>query len=124
MTTPDNIATMIMTREKNKAALFDLYAKKKRIDELWACYQESTPWKERAQLDSEIALLEAERQNSKVALMEMKREAQAFREQRLVTLLIAALEAKGMRDEVNKAMQQCTDALKHEGLLAAYTSNV
>lgn len=124
MTTSENIATMIMTREKNKAALFDLYVKKKRINELWVCYKESTPWEERVQLDSEIALLEAERQNSKVALMEMKREAQAFREQRLVTLLIAALEAKGMRDEVNQAMQQCTDALKHEGLLTAYTSNV
>ena len=123
-TIADKIASLLLRREKNKLELFEKEAMRLRRKERFFVYGESTPTGDRISLDSEIAHLEADRQQTKVELMRLKIEAREMREVKLITLLIEALIANGLGDEVTKAASSATDALKHEGIFEDYAVRI
>lgn len=124
MSTAETVIALELKREKLKTDLFAKYAQKERRKELWICYQEGTPIEERIALDSEIAILEAERQETKVKLMQLKAEARKHRDKLLMPSLIALLEQNGMREQVNAVMTAANDQLKQVGLYEAYASKL
>ena len=72
MSIREQIKALELKREENKAELFELYAEQADQKFCWNAYQESTPLKERLELEADIKDLEAERQHSKVELMRLK----------------------------------------------------
>ena len=72
MSIREQIKALELKREESKAELFELYAEQADQKFCWTAYQESTPLKERLELEADIKDLEAERQHSKVELMRLK----------------------------------------------------
>ena len=72
MSIREQIKALELKREENKAELFELYDEQADQKFCWVAYQESTPLKERLELEADIKDLEAERQHSKVELMRLK----------------------------------------------------
>ena len=72
MSIREQIKALELKREENKAELFELYAEQADQKFCWTAYQESTPLKERLELEADIKDIEAERQHSKVELMRLK----------------------------------------------------
>ena len=123
-TIADKIASLLLRREKNKLELFEKEAMRLRRKERFFVYGESTPTVDRISLDSEIAHLEADRQQTKVELMRLKMEAREVREATLIPLLIASLIAHGLENEVTKARSTADDALKHEGFFEVHKATI
>jgi len=120
----DQIAAIILKREKNKAQLFEKLALQLRRKEVFFIDGESTPVNERIALESEIAHLEADRQKTKVELLQLKMLAKESREATFVSLLLGILKDHGLAHEIDRASCEAVDTLKHAGLIEAYKANV
>lgn len=116
----DQITDLILKRETNKCALLDKEAQRLTNKERFLRHGEHTSVTERVSLDAEIAHLAADRQRSKVELLKLKQLARETRGATLVDLLVKALQAHGLDDEIEKARVQANDTLRHAGLFDAY----
>ncbi|WP_423454315.1 hypothetical protein [Ottowia sp. VDI28] len=81
-TIEDQIAELAMKREVNKQLLFEKVALRLRRKELFFVHGEPTSLQDRIALDSEIATLEADRQRSKVQMLQLKKQAREADRQR------------------------------------------
>ena len=72
MSIREQIKSLELKREENKAELFELYAEQADQKFCWTAYQEGTPLEQRLELEADIKEIEAERQHSKVKLMRLK----------------------------------------------------
>jgi len=123
-TMADQVAELMIKREIRKIELLDKEALRLSRKERYFVHGEATPAEDRLALDAEIACLQADQQRSKVELIKLKEQAKAMREAALIKLLMAALKAHGLEHEIEQATLKANDAIRHEGLLQAYTANV
>ena len=68
------ISELNLSREEDKAKLFNLYADKAEQKERWLVYEEHTPLEERVTLEADIKHLEAKRQESKVFILRLRKQ--------------------------------------------------
>lgn len=120
----EQISDLILKRETNKCEIFDKEALRMARKERFLRYGEHTSIADRVTLDAELAHLEADRQRSKVELLKLKQLARETRGATLVDLLVRALQAHGLDDEIEKARLQANDTLRHAGLFEAYSTSL
>lgn len=110
MSIREQIKSLEIQREENKAELFELYAEQADQKLRWTLHQESTPFEDRLELEADIKDLEAERQHSKVKLMKLKQQLRLNNEQTyrqiVEEVLTLCYEADMMLEEINKRYVQ------------------
>lgn len=70
----EQISELNLSREEDKAKLFNLYADKAEQKERWLVYEEHTSLEERVTLEADIKHLEAKRQDSKVLILRLRKQ--------------------------------------------------
>lgn len=109
-----------MKRERIKKELLEKQAQQANEHHRYIAFGESVALENRLALQAEIAALEADRQSTKVRLLEMKQQAKATRMRGFRNAIEGKLEAIGMQHLVDEAISEAHEEMLKQGMGGAY----
>jgi len=113
-----------MKRELIKKELLEKQAKQANEHHRYIAFGESVPLENRLALQAEIAALEADRQSTKVRLLEMKQQAKDVRMRGFRSAIEEKLKAVGMRHLIDEAISEAHEEMLKQGMGDAYRLNL
>lgn len=111
---------LAMRRERIKQDLLEKQAQQANEHHRYIAFGESVSLESRLALQAEIATLEADRQSTKVRLLEMKQQARNARARGFRNAIEEKLTALGMQHLVDEAMSEAHEEMLRNGMGAAY----
>lgn len=111
---------LAMRRERIKESLLEKQAQQATEHHRYIAFGESVPLENRLALQAEIAALEADRQSTKVRLLEMKQQAKATRMRSFRNAIEEKLQAIGMQHLIDEAISEAHEAMIKQGMGDAY----
>lgn len=111
---------LVMRRERIKQDLLEKQAQQANEHHRYIAFGESVSLESRLALQAEIATLEADRQSTKVRLLEMKQQARNARARGFRNAIEEKLTALGMQHLVDEAMSEAHEEMLRNGMGAAY----
>lgn len=115
---------LVMRREQIKQDLLEKQAQKANEHHRYIAFGESVSLESRLALQAEIATLEADRQSTKVRLLEMKQQAKAARARGFRNAIEEKLKAIGMQHLVDEAISDAHEEMLRLGMGDAYKLNL
>ena len=115
---------LVMRREQIKQDLLEKQAQKANEHHRYIAVGESVSLESRLALEAEIATLEADRQSTKVRLLEMKQQAKAARARGFRNAIEEKLKAIGMQHLVDEAISDAHEEMLRLGMGDAYKLNL
>ena len=109
-----------MKRELIKKELMGKQAQQANEHHRYIAFGESVSLEKRLALQAEIASLEADRQSTKVRLLEMKQQAKDVRARSFRNAIERKLQAIGMHHLVEEAMSEAHEEMLKQGMGDAY----
>ena len=109
-----------MKRERIKKELLEKQAQQANEHHRYIAFGESVSLEKRLALQAEIAALEADRQSTKVRLLEMKQQAKATRMRGFRNAIEEKLQAIGMQHLVEEAISEAHAEMLKQGMGDAY----
>ena len=113
-----------MKRELIKKELLEKQAQQANEHHRYIAFGESVPLENRLALQAEIAALEADRQSTKVRLLEMKQQAKDVRMRGFRSAIEEKLKAIGMHHLIDEAMSEAHEEMLKQGMGDAYKLNL
>ncbi len=113
-----------MKRELIKKELLEKQAQQANEHHRYIAFGESVPLENRLALQAEIAALEADRQSTKVRLLEMKQQAKDVRMRGFRSAIEEKLKAVGMRHLIDEAISEAHEEMLKQGMGDAYRLNL
>lgn len=114
------LSDLAMRRERIKQDLLEKQAQQANEHHRYIAFGESVCLENRLALQAEIATLEADRQSTKVLLLEMKQQAKNARARGFRNAIEEKLTALGMQHLVDEAMSEAHEEMLRNGMGAAY----
>lgn len=111
---------LAMRRERIKESLLEKQAQQATEHHRYIAFGESVPLENRLALQAEIAALEADRQSTKVRLLEMKQQAKAIKMRSFKSAIEEKLQAIGMQHLIDEAISEAHEAMIKQGMGDAY----
>lgn len=111
---------LAMRRERIKESLLEKQAQQATEHHRYIAFGESVPLEHRLALQAEIAALEADRQSTKVRLLEMKQQAKSTRMRSFRNAIEEKLQAIGMQHLIDEAISEAHEAMIKQGMGDAY----
>jgi len=115
---------LAMRRERIKQDLLEKQAQQANEHHRYIAFGESVSLESRLALQAEIATLEADRQSTKVRLLEMKQQAKAARARGFRNAIEEKLKAIGMQHLVDEAISDAHEEMLRLGMGDAYKLNL
>lgn len=115
---------LAMRRERIKQDLLEKQAQQANEHHRYIAFGESVSLESRLALQAEIATLEADRQSTKVRLLEMKQQAKAARARGFRNAIEEKLKAIGMQHLVDEAISDAHEEMLRLGMGDAYNLNL
>ena len=115
---------LAMMRERIKQDLLEKQAQQANEHHRYIAFGESVSLESRLALQAEIATLEADRQSTKVRLLEMKQQAKAARARGFRNAIEEKLKAIGMQHLVDEAISDAHEEMLRLGMGDAYKLNL
>ena len=115
---------LVMRRERIKQDLLEKQAQQANEHHRYIAFGESVSLESRLALQAEIATLEADRQSTKVMLLEMKQQARNARARGFRNAIEEKLTALGMQHLVDEAMSEAHEEMIKQGMGDAYRLNL
>lgn len=114
------LSDLSMKRERIKKELLEKQAQQANEHHRYIAFGESVSLESRLALQAEIATLEADRQSTKVKLLEMKQQAKSFRMRSFRSAIEEKLQAFGMQYLVEEAISEAHAEMLKQGMGDAY----
>jgi len=113
-----------MKRELIKKEMLEKQAQQASEHHRYIAFGESVSLEKRLALQAEIASLEADRQSTKVRLLEMKQQAKDVRMRGFRSAIEEKLKAIGMHHLIDEAMSEAHEEMLKQGMGDAYKLNL
>jgi len=114
------LGDLALKSERTKKELLEKKAQQANEHHRYIAFGESVSLENRLALQAEIAALEADRQSTKVKLMEMKQKAKDVRARSFRNAIERKLQAIGMHHLVEEAMSEAHEEMLRQGMGEAY----
>ena len=111
---------LAMRRERIKQDLLEKQAQQANEHHRYIAFGESVSLESRLALQAEIATLEADRQSTKVRLLEMRQQAKAARARGFRNAIEEKLKAIGMQHLVDEAISEAHEEMLKKGMGGSY----
>ena len=111
---------LAMRRERIKQDLLEKQAQQANEHHRYIAFGESVSLESRLALQAEIATLEADRQSTKVRLLEMRQQAKAARARGFRQAIEEKLKAIGMQHLVDEAISEAHEEMLKKGTGGSY----
>lgn len=114
------LGDLALKRERIKKELLEKQAQQANEHHRYIAFGESVSLENRLALQAEIAALEADRQSTKVKLLEMKQKAKDVRARSFRNAIERKLQAIGMNHLVEEAMSEAHEEMLRQGMGEVY----
>ena len=114
------LGDLALKRERIKKELLEKQAQQANEHHRYIAFGESVSLEKRLALQAEIASLEADRQSTKVRLLEMKQQAKDVRARNFRNAIERKLQAIGMHHLVEEAMSEAHEEMLRQGMGEVY----
>lgn len=118
------LGDLALKRERIKKELLEKQAQQANEHQRYIAFGESVSLENRLALQAEIAALEADRQSTKVRLLEMKQQAKDVRMRGFRSAIEEKLKAVGMRHLIDEAISEAHEEMLKQGMGDAYRLNL
>jgi hypothetical protein len=118
------LGDLALKRERIKKELLEKQAQQANEHHRYIAFGESVPLENRLALQAEIAALEADRQSTKVRLLEMKQQAKDVRMRGFRSAIEEKLNAIGMHHLIDEAISEAHEEMLKQGMGDAYRLNL
>ena len=118
------LGDLALKRERIKKELLEKQAQQANEHHRYIAFGESVSLEKRLALQAEIASLEADRQSTKVRLLEMKQQAKDVRMRGFRSAIEEKLQAIGMHHLIDEAISEAHEEMLKQGMGDAYRLNL